>query len=126
MILVTGCAGFIGSRVVESLLRRGEEVLGIDNLNDSYNPRVKDWRLARFAERGGFVWRQLDITDRQGLGRLFDEHPFDAVINMAARAGVRQSTEDPWAYYATNVTGTLNLLELCRASAVHKFVLAST
>ena len=126
MILVTGSAGFIGSKVAELLLDKGEPVLGIDNLNDAYDPRLKEWRLARLQERAGLTFRRTDVTDRQALNDLFSEFTIDAVINLAARAGVRQSTEDPWVFYETNVVGTLNLLDACSASHVSKFVLAST
>jgi UDP-glucuronate 4-epimerase len=142
--LVTGCAGFIGSKVAEFLLADGHRVVGVDNLNDAYDVRLKEWRLARLEGRLGFVYHQVDIRDRRTLEQLFDDGrrtadgggatarerasnpPFDAVINLAARAGVRQSVQDPWVYVETNVTGTLNLLELCRDSGVPKFVLSST
>ena len=126
MILVTGSAGFIGSKVAELLLASGEDVLGIDNLNDAYDPRLKEWRLARLQDRPGLTFRRTDITDRRALSELFSEFPIDAVINLAARAGVRQSVEDPWIFYETNLVGTLNLLDACRASHVPKFVLSST
>jgi nucleoside-diphosphate-sugar epimerase len=127
--LVTGCAGFIASKVSEQLLSQGHEVTGIDNINDAYDQRLKRWRLDQIKEKPGFTFLQLDICDRDGLGRVFDRQSggrFDAVINLAARAGVRQSVENPWVYFETNVTGTLNLLELCREHEVGKFVLAST
>ncbi|MCL7454962.1 MAG: GDP-mannose 4,6-dehydratase [Anaerolineae bacterium] len=142
--LVTGAAGFIGSKVAETLLSEGHAVLGLDSLNDAYDVRLKTWRLAQLEGQPGFEFRQIDITDREALRRLFDGGqpaggagentagrqpstvPFDGVINLAARAGVRQSVRDPWIYLATNVTGTLNLLELCRETGVGKFVLAST
>ena len=123
--LVTGSAGFIGSKVTELLLAEGNSVVGIDSLNDAYDPRLKSWRLAQLEGRPGFTFYQLDIVDRVALHRLFSSE-FDAVINLAARAGVRQSVENPWVYFETNVTGTLNLLELCREFGVNKFVLAST
>jgi UDP-glucuronate 4-epimerase len=132
-VLVTGAAGFIASRVVEMLLEDGVQVVGIDNLNDAYDVRLKEWRLARLKGRAGFEFEQLDICDPPRLRSLFERSagrpgrgPFDAVINLAARAGVRQSVENPWLYIDTNVTGTLNLLELCRRFGVSKFVLAST
>ena len=130
--LVTGVAGFIASRVAELLLDDGHVVMGLDNLNDAYDVRLKEWRLAQFRDHPRFEFHHLDVCDRDGLGALFDRQeavcnaPFDGVINLAARAGVRQSVEDPWIYLETNGTGTLNLLELCRASGVEKFVLAST
>ena len=127
--LVTGCAGFIASKVTEFLLAGGHEVVGIDNLNDAYDEKLKHWRLARLKEISGFESWQLDMTNRQALERAWQdrgESGFDAVINLGARAGVRQSVENPWVYFETNVTGTLNLLELCRSYEVKKFVLASS
>jgi nucleoside-diphosphate-sugar epimerase len=127
--LVTGVAGFIASKVAEFLLADGHRVVGMDNVNDAYDVRLKRWRLARLEGRPGFEFHLLDIADRRALQAAWDAHgpqPFDGVINLAARAGVRQSVEDPWIYLETNATGTLNLLELCRASGVKKFVLAST
>lgn len=130
--LVTGVAGFIASRVVEFLLEEGHAVVGLDNLNDAYDVRLKEWRLAQFQDHPRFEFQRLDICDRGSLQSLFDRQqatrgtPFDGVINLAARAGVRASVEDPWIYLETNATGTLNLLELCRMSGVEKFVLAST
>ncbi len=123
--LVTGSAGFIGSKVAELLLSQGHQVVGIDDLNDAYDVRLKNWRLAQLDGKPGFTFHQLDIVDRDRLRQVFNSK-FDAVINLAARAGVRQSVENPWVYFETNVTGTLNLLELCRESGVEKFVLAST
>ncbi len=124
--LVTGCGGFIGSKVSEVMLENGHRVLGIDNLNDAYDVRLKEWRLARLQTLPGFTFVRLDITDRPGLGDLVRRHPVDAVVNLAARAGVRQSVLNPWLYYDTNLTGTLNLLDLCREREISKFVLAST
>jgi len=124
-ILVTGCAGFIGWKVCELLLQEGRTVIGIDTLNEAYDARLKRWRLEQLEARPNFNFHRLDITDRPALRNLFNSK-FDAVMNLAARAGVRQSLENPWVYYETNVTGTLNLLELCREFSVPKFVLAST
>ena len=137
-VLVTGCAGFIGRKVTEFLLKDGHTVVGVDNLNDAYNVRLKEWRLLQNEGRDGFSFHRLDITDRVALSELFArglKRPneridgagaIDAVVNLAARAGVRQSIENPKLYYEANVDGTLNLLELCREYAIHKFVLAST
>lgn len=126
--LVTGVAGFIASKVAELLLSQGHSVVGLDNLNHAYDVRLKEWRLKGLMNRQGFSFHKVDICDRGALEGLFhaQDFPFDAVINLAARAGVRQSVEDPWVYYETNVTGTLNLLELCRHREIEKFVLAST
>lgn len=123
--LVTGCSGFIGAKVTEQLLAGGHSVTGVDNHNDAYDQSLKRWRLRRLRDEPQFTFRQLDICDRESLGPLF-ETKFDAVINLAARAGVRQSVANPRAYFDTNVTGNLNLLEMCREFAVKKFVLAST
>jgi len=139
-VLVTGCAGFIGWKVAEFLLADGHVVVGVDNLNDAYDVRLKHWRLAQLEGKPGFTFHHLDIVDREAVRRLFlgashvdgpemersDVPAFDAVINLGARAGVRQSVENPWVYYETNVTGTLNLLGLCKEYGVEKFILAST
>jgi UDP-glucuronate 4-epimerase len=123
--LVTGCAGFIASKVTEFLLREGHTVTGVDNLNDAYDRRLKQWRLGQIKDKPGFTFHEADICDRPALERACTGR-FDAVINLAARAGVRQSVENPWVYIETNVTGTLNLLEICRDRNIGKFVLAST
>lgn len=125
--LLTGAAGFIGARTSELLLERGDEVVGVDDLNDAYDVRVKEHRLAGLSRRPGFRLLRGDIADRA----LYDapvlgEGRFDAVLNLAARAGVRASVSNPWVYAETNLTGTLNLLELCRQVGIPKFVLAST
>ncbi len=123
--LVTGCAGFIGWKVTEFLLEMGHTVIGIDNINTAYDTQVKQWRLQQLEGTPNFQFHRTNICDRTGLQKLFNTS-YDAVINLAARAGVRQSVENPWVYVDTNVTGTLNLLELCREFDVQKFVLAST
>ncbi|MCA1845977.1 MAG: SDR family NAD(P)-dependent oxidoreductase, partial [Actinobacteria bacterium] len=126
-LLVTGAAGFIGSRVTTRALADGRQVVGVDNLSDAYDVRLKHWRLDRLQSEAGFDFRYLDITDRAGVNALFAEAgPFDAVVHLAARAGVRQSVEDPWSYLDVNATGTLNLLDACRRQGVPKFVLSST
>jgi nucleoside-diphosphate-sugar epimerase len=128
--LLTGCAGFIASKVADLLLQAGHEIVGIDNVNDAYDPRLKHWRLAQLLPRKNFFFHQIDITDRAALEPLFattgTEPPFAAVVNLAARAGVRPSVINPWVYYQANCIGTLNLLDFCRQYGVRKFVLAST
>ena len=128
--LVTGAAGFIASRVCVCLLEAGHHVVGVDNLNDYYDVRLKDWRLAQLSARSNaenFSFRKLDIEDQEGLKKLFKkEGEFDAVLNLAARAGVRYSIENPHVYLSTNTEGTLNLLECMRAYGCSKLVLAST
>ncbi|MCS7177079.1 MAG: SDR family NAD(P)-dependent oxidoreductase [Candidatus Kapabacteria bacterium] len=124
--VVTGCAGFIGWKTSERLLQQGATVVGIDNLNDAYDPRLKLWRLRRLQEYTGFHFLRADITDLGAIQPILQRFQPEAVINLAARAGVRYSLQDPWSYYATNLTGTLNLLELCRRLGISKFVLAST
>jgi nucleoside-diphosphate-sugar epimerase len=124
--LVTGAAGFIAARTTEMLLESGAEVVGIDNLNDYYDVRVKEHRLAALQARPGFTFHRMDIEDRAAVNRLFDGEPFDAVLNLAARAGVRYSMENPFVYLTTNANGTLHLLEAMRHGGCRKFVLAST
>ncbi len=125
--LVTGAAGFIAARVATMLLDAGHTVVGVDNLNDAYDVRMKEFRLKQLQVRTGFEFRRLDISDWGAVQSLMAGSPtFDGVINLAARAGVRASVENPWVYIDTNVTGTLNLLELCQRMGVPKFVLAST
>lgn len=125
-ILVTGCAGFIGWKVSEQLLRENVDVVGVDNMNDYYDTRLKFWRLDQLKKRDRFVFHQSDISNFQEVKTVFANHQLTAVINLAARAGVRASVEDPWAYLDTNTKGTLNLLECCKGFGVKKFVLAST
>ena len=125
--LVTGAAGFIASRVCEFLLDQGHQVVGIDNLDPVYDLRIKRWRLDRLTPRDGFSFYEESICDQSALKRLVEDHPKIAgIINLAAKAGVRDSVIDPWSYYDTNLTGTLNLLELSRHYQIPKFVLAST
>lgn len=125
--LVTGTAGFIASKVADLLLDGGHTVVGVDNMNDAYDVRLKRWRLERLQKRDGFTYHQIDICDRDTLrSRVFGTGTFDAVVNLAARAGVRQSVENPYVYVDTNLDGTLNLLEQCRERGIDKFVLAST
>lgn len=123
--LVTGAAGFIAHRVCELLLAEGHQVTGVDNLNDAYDPRLKHWRLERLVANPGFTFLRADIGESGSLAPL-EGQSFDAALNLAARAGVRQSTENPWVYIDTNVTGTLNVLEFCRRNRIGKFALSST
>jgi len=122
---VTGAAGFIASRVAEYLINDGHTVVGIDNLNDAYDVRMKEYRLGNLQALPGFTFHKLDISEKS-IVEQFAKDKFDAVINLAARAGVRTSVENPWVYLESNVTGTLNMLELCRATGTKKFLLAST
>jgi UDP-glucuronate 4-epimerase len=121
--LVTGAAGFIGSRVSEMLIEQGHAVTGVDNMNHAYDVRMKEYRLRKLQALPGFTFQKLDISNRAEVEKL---PAFDAVINLAARAGVRDSVDDPWAFMETNLTGTLNLLELARQRGIKKFVQAST
>lgn len=125
-VLVTGCAGFIGSRVAALLVDQGHEVRGIDNLSDAYDVRMKHWRVENLLAPNSIDWVIGDITDRDPVSKLVSEFEPGAVINLAARAGIRQSIDNPWAYYETNVTGTLNLLEACKDAGVSRFLLASS
>jgi len=124
---VTGAAGFIGSRVCQFLLRDGHTVTGIDDLNDAYDVRLKYYRLDLLKDNPGFHFYQDDIVRLDDLKRIFSQSKaFNAVFNLAARAGVRLSVENPWVFVNTNITGTLNLLEMCKQFDVPKFILAST
>ena len=125
-ILLTGAAGFIGSHVAITLLERGDEVTGIDNLNDYYDPTLKDARLARLTGRPGFTFRRLDVSDRAGMESLFREGRFDKVIHLAAQAGVRYSIENPHAYIDSNIVGFMNVLEGCRHTGVQHLTYASS
>ncbi len=123
--LVTGAAGFIASRTADMLVRAGHTVVGIDNMNDAYDVRMKDHRLAALQRLPGFEFRKLDISREVDVNQLRGEK-FDAIINLAARAGVRASVENPRLFYETNLMGTLNLLEFSRRAGISKFLLAST
>lgn len=125
--LVTGAAGFIASRVSELLLEEGHTVVGVDNLNDAYDVRLKEWRLARLQQQAGFTFARQDISDMSALEKIAQaQGRIDGIINLAARAGVRYSVINPWAYFESNTTGALNLLELCRRYDIPKYVQAST
>ena len=128
--LVTGAAGFIASQVSKQLLDQGHHIVGLDNLNDYYDIRLKNWRLEQLkvhTNAQNFFFVNLDIEDQAKLANLFQaEGPFDAVLNLAARAGVRYSMENPHVYLSTNAEGILNLLEFMRTQRCKKLVLAST
>jgi len=125
-VLVTGAAGFIGSHVSQKLLARGDEVVGLDNLNNYYDPTLKEARLARLTPLPGFKFARLDLADGAGMAALFKAERFDRVVHLAAQAGVRYSLENPQAYVDSNITGTLNVLEGCRHNGVQHLVYAST
>ena len=125
-ILVTGAAGFIGSFTAHQLLDRGDRVVGMDNMNDYYDPTLKQARLARLQARGDFTFTQLDLCDVDGMKSMFAKNKFDRVIHLAAQAGVRYSIENPMAYTQTNLVGMTNILEGCRHSEVPHLVYAST
>jgi UDP-glucuronate 4-epimerase len=125
MILVTGAAGFIGFHVAQALLARGDAVLGIDNLNDYYDPALKHARLVQLSDRR-FVFERVDLADRAAMLGLFERHRIDAVVHLAAQAGVRYSLTHPHVYVESNVAGFLNLLEALRAHPVRHAVYAST
>ncbi len=125
--LVTGAAGFIGAQVSRLLIEEGHQVVGVDNLNTAYDVRLKEYRLARLRQLSQFEFHLADIADRLAMQDLFGRYrPFDAVIHLAARAGVRASTQDPWEFERSNSAGTLTLLEMCRQHDCTKFVFAST
>lgn len=125
-ILVTGAAGFIGFHLSRKLLAAGAVVVGIDNMNDYYDPSLKQARLDHLLPNGAFTHVNTDIADRQAMAKLFSEHRFDAVVNLAAQAGVRYSLINPSSYVDTNLVGFVNLLEGCRHSKVKHFVFASS
>ncbi len=125
-ILVTGAAGFIGFHTVKVLLDRGDQVVGLDNLNDYYDVTLKEARLAQLEGRNGFTFVKLDLADRVGMVSLFEREKFDRVIHLAAQAGVRYSIENPHAYVSSNLTGFMNVLEGCRDTGVEHLVYASS
>jgi UDP-glucuronate 4-epimerase len=125
-ILVTGAAGFIGYHVSRALIHRGDEVVGVDNLNDYYDVNLKLARLAQVESHPGFSFVKADLADRPALDELFNNHEFGAVINLAAQAGVRYSLENPQAYIDSNVVGFTNILECCRHHQIGHLVYASS
>jgi UDP-glucuronate 4-epimerase len=124
--LVTGAAGFIGFHLTQKLLARGDQVVGLDNVNDYYRVQLKRDRLSQLVGRDGFEFHELDIADRDAMPRFFEENSFDIVVNLAAQAGVRYSLTNPHAYVDANLTGFVNVLEGCRHSGVKHLVYASS
>ena len=125
-VLVTGAAGFIGSALSIRLLDRGDEVIGIDNLNDYYDPKLKEARMARHLDHPNFTHVNINLEDREGIKQLFEKEKPQGVVNLAAQAGVRYSIENPLAYVDTNLVGFAHILEGCRHNNVEHFVYASS
>lgn len=125
-ILLTGAAGFIGMTTALRLLGRGDEVVGLDNLNDYYDVSLKESRLRRLMPHAGFRFVKMDVADRHGVAQLFAEEQFDRVIHLAAQAGVRYSIKNPHAYVDSNIVGFVNILEGCRHNTVDHLVYASS
>ncbi|MDW3095275.1 MAG: NAD-dependent epimerase [Gammaproteobacteria bacterium] len=125
-VLVTGSAGFIGNNLSQRLLERGDEVIGIDNLNDYYDVTLKEARLAKIIDHANFTEARINLEDRDAVADLFKTHKPDRVVNLAAQAGVRYSLENPYAYIDTNIMGFTNILEACRHNEVKHLVYASS
>lgn len=125
-VLLTGAAGFIGMHVAQRLLARGDEVVGLDNLNDYYEVSLKEARLARLTPQPGFRFVKMSVEDRDGMAQLFIAERFDRVVHLAAQAGVRYSLQNPNAYIDANIVGFMNILEGCRHSGVQHLVYASS
>ncbi|MDE2219225.1 MAG: NAD-dependent epimerase/dehydratase family protein [Gammaproteobacteria bacterium] len=125
-LLVTGAAGFIGAFAAQRFLARGDEVVGLDNLNEYYDVRLKQARLARLEAQPGFRFARLDLADQAGMAALFERERFQRVVHLGAQAGVRHSLEDPHGYVSSNLAGTLNVLEGCRRQRAEHLVYAST
>ena len=125
-VLVTGAAGFIGMHVSQILLARGDRVVGLDNLNDYYDPQLKLDRLARLTPNANFSFVKMDVADREGIAKLFADEKFDRVVHLAAQAGVRYSLVNPHAYIDSNIVGFTNILEGCRHNAVQHLAYASS
>ncbi|MDX5298678.1 MAG: SDR family NAD(P)-dependent oxidoreductase, partial [Gammaproteobacteria bacterium] len=125
-ILVTGTAGFIGSHVAQRLLARGDEVIGVDNLNDYYDVNLKQARLDRLLPQNGFTDVRMDVADREGMAAVFAKYRPQRVVHLAAQAGVRYSLENPHAYVDANLVGFMNILEGCRHHQVEHLVYASS
>lgn len=125
-VLVTGFAGFIGSHLTERLLEEGHTVIGIDSFNDFYNPKIKERNFSSFKDNKNFIFNNFDIRDKEKVDKLFDEYKPEAVVHLAARAGVRPSLIEPILYEEVNILGTLNLLEAARNYHCKKFVFGSS
>jgi UDP-glucuronate 4-epimerase len=125
-ILITGAAGFIGYHLADRLLREGHQVYGIDNLNDYYDLRLKQQRLLQLKKHKNFTFQRLDLSDRHRTAALFQTHPFEQVVHLAAQAGVRYSLSNPHAYLDSNLAGFLNILEGCRHTSIQHLVYASS
>ena len=125
-VLVTGTAGFIGSTLAHRLIDRGDQVVGIDNVNDYYDPSLKLARLDRLLEKDGFTEERISIEDKEAMEKVFKTHRPDRIVHLAAQAGVRYSLENPYAYIDANVYGFLNILENCRHVGIEHLVYAST
>jgi UDP-glucuronate 4-epimerase len=123
---MTGAAGFIGYHTSERLLARGDEVVGLDNVNDYYDPTLKEARLSRLAAKPGFRLLRMELDDRDGVARLFREERFDRAINLAAQAGVRYSITNPHAYIESNLVGFINILEGCRQHEIQHLTYSSS
>ena len=126
VVLVTGAAGFIGATTAHALLERGDEVFGIDNLNDYYDPKLKLARLSRLQSHPSFAFQRIDVGDARAVAQVFAAERFDRVVHLAAQAGVRYSLKNPQAYIDSNVTGFLSILEACRHHGCEHLVYAST
>lgn len=125
-ILVTGAAGFIGFHLAKYLLARGDEVVGLDNLNNYYDVTLKNARLEQLQGQANFRFVKLDLIDRQDIEGLFKQEKFDKVVNLAAQAGVRYSLTNPYAYIDSNIQGFINILECCRHNDIKHLVYASS
>jgi UDP-glucuronate 4-epimerase len=125
-ILVTGGAGFIGSNLIDMLLKRNHEVAAVDNFTNFYDPKIKGNNIKNASDYDSFKLYRTDITDRDSLDYLFNKHDFEIIVHLAAKAGVRPSIEDPVGYSKTNIQGTINLLEIAKEKKINKFIFASS
>lgn len=125
-VMITGAAGFIGSHVAHILLNRGDEVVGVDDLNDYYDPTLKEARLAQLKSKKGFQFYKVNIADKGSIDKIFENEKVDRVVNLAAQAGVRYSLENPHAYIEANIQGFTNILEGCRHNEIEHLVYASS